>query len=78
MTQSQFLFYIAPFVSFIIIILYIWSRWFQPECPNAYAEWLRGIKKDNPNYKPPYIMGPNGKYIENPKFTENQVIIYKL
>lgn len=50
--------------------------WFWSKRPahDAFADWLQGVKHLNPGYEPTHIMGPNGRYVPNPKWRAGQTI----
>lgn len=64
--------------SFYVIAL-IWSK-IRPQ-RDHYAEWLAGVMRDNPDFVPPAIRGPNGRWIDNPAYnpayTPGQVIVHR-
>jgi hypothetical protein len=41
---------------------------------DAFAEWVREVKEHNPDYEPTDIMGPQGRYVPNPKWRPGQII----
>lgn len=62
-------------IAYVIVIgFYLWVRFYQPKPPCPYAEWMRAVKTLNPDWEPPHIVGPDGKYVPNPKYTVGQVI----
>ncbi len=57
----------------IVGLMYFFAHT-RTEPPCSYTKWLRGVQLLNPHYKPPYVMGSQGKYVENPEFIPDQII----